>query len=248
MKFIFTFFILVLITTSCTKENLPGPDAHSSTFDDPNWLKIELPGEREAHSVYGDINDTLLVSTHMYIFMTVDQGKTWTKTASFHSKTYNFLSAKDSLFALTAHFLTDEYGYPLASYADEFSVDNGESWEYTGKYNISKDRKMKYAFAKSNGGTIYRLSENIELFEGSETDGYVLKRTLLKGDAGSLSPVQLPFDNQLTNLYIDKHNRLYITATAAIHDEKSGKYVRNEDGNPAIIYISKESADKLSFP
>lgn len=62
---------------------------------------------------------------------------------------------------------------------------------------------------------------------------------------GISKSLKLPFDNQITNLYLDQKGRLYVSATSAIHDKNSGKYLHYERTEPAVIYISKQNIRNL---
>lgn len=241
MKYFSLFLCFLLISSACTKEKIILDK--DDEFSDPNWLRIEIPREKEAHSIYGNIDDILIVSTHMYIFRTTDQGKTWQKTRSPHQFIHGFLAKQDTVFSLWTSHTKDEAGRKLASHAAEFSTDMGENWEYSDKYNVSKNRAQVFGSVYTSDQLTFKLQENFDPID--ESSAYVLTSTLTVEDNGSFYPLPLPFDNQITNLHIDTQDRLYISATSAIHDSKTGMFSRREEGSPAIVYISKGKASEL---
>ena len=74
-----------MVLSSCAKKEVPDEPV---TFNDPNWMRIEIPDGKEAHAVYGSIDDTLMVSTLTEIYQTTNKGKTWLKTKVNHQPIY----------------------------------------------------------------------------------------------------------------------------------------------------------------
>ncbi len=241
MKYFSLFLFCLLILSSCSKEQ--GVLDNKNKFSDSNWFRIEIPEEREAHAIHGSIDDILIVSTHMYIFRTEDRGKTWQKIRSPQQRMHGFLAKQDTIFSLWTSHTKDEEGRKLASYAAEFSTDRGESWEFSDRQNVSTKRAQIFGSVYTSDQVNFILQENLDPI--GATTAYVLKSTLRVEENGTIYPLALPFDNQITNLHIDSQDRLYITATSAIHDPITGMFSKSEEGSPAIVYISKGAASEL---
>ena len=228
--------------SSCAKKEVPEAP---KVFDDPNWTRIEIANGREAHAVYGNIDDTIMVSTLTEIYQTTDKGKTWLKTRVNNQPIYGFLAVKDTIFALQANSLKNKLNEKLATFSQTFSLDKGFTWDWSAKYNIPQERSDLYATVKLSDQTIIKLKENLEPINGSANSAYVLKSDIEIFRRGFSEILEVPFNNQLTNLHLDSAGRLYVSATRSIHDKKTGKYVSTEEDQPAIIYISKQNIRKL---
>ena len=122
--------LALLILFSCSKEN--SSPKGEDLFNDPNWIKLEIPDNREAHAIYGSIEDTLLVSTIYNTYQITDKGKTLNKLKKeFHQPIYGFIKSTDTLYALMANHLKDNNGFRIASYAQNYSLDQGLTWQWT---------------------------------------------------------------------------------------------------------------------
>lgn len=229
---------------SCSKENRLTED--NVSFSDPNWIKLEIPGDREAHAVYGSIDDTLLVSTIHNIYQITNNGSKINKlNKQFNQAIFGFAKSNDTLYALTANHLKNTNGFRLASYAQNYSLDKGVTWQWTDLYKNKVELTKNIEFIKVNNTTSVNLKENIDFFPNSTTSGFVLKRDIIVNKDGKLSTLKVPFTNQLTSLHQDNAGRLYISASSGLHDEITKKYSGEEKGNKAIVYISKKSISDL---
>jgi hypothetical protein len=235
---------LMMVLSSCAKKEVPEAPP---MFNDPNWIRIEIADGREAHAVYGNIDDTLMVSTLTEIYQTTDKGKTWRKTKVNNQPIYGFLSVKDTVFALQANGLKDKANQRLATFSQYFSLDKGFTWDWCSKFGISEQRSQEFATVSVDNQIKIKLKENIEPFDGNSAlgSGYVLKSDIQVFKNGTSEILQVPFDNQINNLHIDETGRLYVSAGRSIHDKKTGKYLSAEKSQAAIIYISKQSVKQL---
>ncbi|SHG61607.1 beta propeller repeat protein [Pedobacter caeni] len=239
---LFKTMLMIAFLSSCAKKEVPDQPL---SLDDPNWTKIEIADGKEAHAVYGSIDDTLMVSTLTEIYLTTDKGKTWLKTKTNHQPVYGFLSVKDTIFALQAITMKDMNNQRLATFGSYFSLDKGFTWDWCSKFNISEKRSKAYATVSLDNQTEIKLKENLEPIGGNPNHNYVLKSEIEVVKNGSSKILQVPFDNQITNLHLDKSGRLYVSATNDIHDKKTGKYLSTEKNRPAIIFISKQKVKQL---
>lgn len=241
---LFKTIALMMVLSSCAKKELPvGPPA----FNDPNWTRVEIANGKEAHAIYGNIDDTLMVSTLTEIYQTTDKGKTWKKTKVNHQPIYGFLSVRDTIFALEANSLKNKDNQVLATFSQFFTLDKGFTWKRCSQYNISEQRAQEFATASLDNQIKFKLKENIEPFKGEPANGsgYILKSDIEVFKNGFSKILSVPFDNQITNLHVDEAGRLYVSATRAIYDKKTGRFASAEKNEPAIIYISKKNIKEL---
>jgi hypothetical protein len=240
---LFKTIAVMMVLSSCAKKELPEVPP---TFNDPNWIRIEIADGREAHAVYGNIEDTLMVSTLTEIYQTTDKGKTWRKTKVNNQPIYGFLSVKDTVFALQSNSLLKN-NLRMATFSQYFSLDKGFTWDWCIKYGISEQRFQEFATLYLEDQLKIKLKENIEPFNKNSDPwpGYVLKSDIQIFKNGTSKILQVPFDNQINNLHVDKSGKLYVSAGRAIHDKKTGKYLSAEKSEAAIIYISKKNVSQL---
>lgn len=241
MKLLKTIAVMVVLS-SCAKKEVP--DA-PPVFNDPNWIRIEIANGREAHAIYGNIDDTLMVSTLTEVYQTIDKGKSWRRTKINNQPVYGFLAVRDTIFALEANSLKDKDNQLLATFSQYLSFDKGFTWERCGKYGVSEERSQEFATVSLDNKVKIKLKENLEPINGDPSHNLILKRDIEVLEQGYSKKLAVPFDNQLTNLHIDQSGRLYVSATRSIHDKKTGKYASTEKGEPAIIYISKRNIKEL---
>jgi hypothetical protein len=119
--------IVALLLAACADHNNPTID---NEFNDLHWLKLENPKCREAYTVAGSIDDTLLVATLTEAYYTIDQGKTSIESFNFQGPIMALGASNDTIFALQAYSI-DQQGYERASLAQYFTVDHGNSWKHT---------------------------------------------------------------------------------------------------------------------
>jgi hypothetical protein len=242
MKLLKTIAVMMVLS-SCAKKEVPDVPP---TFNDPNWTRIEIANGREAHAVYGNIDDTLMVSTLTEIYQTTDKGKTWRKTKVNNQPIYGFLSVKDTVFALQSNSLLKN-NLRMATFSQYFSLDKGFTWDWCIKYGISEQRIQEFATLNLDNQFKIKLKENIEPYnkDSDPWSGYVLKSDIQIFKNGTSKIIQVPFDNQINNIHVDKSGKLYVSAGRAIHDKKTGKYLSAEKSEAAIIYISKKNVSQL---
>lgn len=234
---------LMMVLSSCAKKEVPDV---TPVFNDPNWTRIEIANGREAHAVYGSIDDTLMVSTLTEIYQTTDKGKTWLKTKVNHQPIYGFLVVKDTIFALQSNGLLKD-NVRMATFSQNFSLDKGFTWDWCSKFRISEQRFQEFATIYLDNQLKIKLKENVEPFNehSAPGSGYVLKSDIQVFKNGTSKILQVPFDNQINNLHVDQSGKLYVSVGGGIHDKKTGKYLSAEKSQSAIIYISKKNVKQL---
>ncbi|MCZ4222752.1 hypothetical protein [Pedobacter rhodius] len=240
---LFKLMVLLAVLSSCSKDKTPVDEV--TTFSNPNWMRIEIAKEQEAHAVYGNVDDTLTVSTLHAIYQTTDKGKTWVNKKMSNQPFYGFIVKQDSIFTLGYKSMKNQSGQIYASFSQYFSLDNGTSWKSLYQGATSLNRIKEYATVHLNNQITIKLKENLEPIDGNLNANYVLKNTIQIIRNGNSKILTLPFDNQITNLTLDEKGRLYVSATSAIHDKITGKYLNYEKSQPAIIYISKQNISAI---
>lgn len=230
---------LLLFLFSCKKNQNVEPQADKY----PGWTRLEIKNGREAHAVYGSIDDTLVVSTLTEIQYTTDKGKTWKHANGIDEASYGFLLERDSLFSLRAT-ATNSEGAQFATMNYQFSLDNGVNWQYYRSRNVFKSKPLGTAISADS--VQFRVKRNIQPYDPKyPLNGILLKSDVEFFDGFSFEKIEVPFDNQINNIHIDKSQRLYISASRSLHDKETGAYRDYERDEPAILYISNQTVDEL---
>jgi len=135
----------------------------------------------------------------------------------------------------------------MATFSQYFSLDKGFTWDWCSKFRISEQRFQEFATVSVNNLVKIKLKENIEPFDENSApwSGYVLKSDIQVFKNGTSKILQVPFDNQINNVHVDKSGKLYVSVGRGIHDKKTGKYLSAEKSQSAIIYISKKNVQQL---
>jgi hypothetical protein len=232
MKKYFYFFTLLILLAACadhTPEN-------KLEFNDPDWLKLEIPTGREAYAIAGSIDDTLLVSTWTKVYYTADQGKTWKESRDFQGPVMGFLDRNDTIFSLRASGL-DEQGHNYACLAQYLTTDHGNSW----KYNPQSQLMKRIGSTTASSGAEYFLKENMTPNSPGSTSGYVNPTDIMKRYDADAFNISFPYKHMILNLHIDSEDRLYVAASGGIHNEEGNTFYCCDDSMPAIVYVSKRS-------
>jgi hypothetical protein len=234
---------LLTLAFSCTRSEPTVDLSPASPFPDyPDWYVIQSPVDRTIEGVWGDYDKTLLISTMFQLFRSTDQGKTWQSVHEQRLGMFSVVSYQDSLFTMSARV-----GENAVADADNFSVDDGKTWQpYTGRNPIldlnpsGTNQPFPINPVTASNGTSYRI--NRVFLDGptattgqSETPGVI---------TGNGLRIDLPQLHQLQSLYLDTKQRLYITATDAVcGGGQSGKPFSfcNSKGGRGVVYISKNS-------
>lgn len=107
--------ILAVLLASCSKKQ-PEIDGNP-VFDDPNWIRLEISKGKEAHAIFGNLDDTLVVSTLTSVYQTIDKGKTWKEIKANNQPVYGFFAKQDTVFALMANSLKNQANQTLATFS-----------------------------------------------------------------------------------------------------------------------------------
>ncbi|GAB3877137.1 hypothetical protein GCM10028824_36490 [Hymenobacter segetis] len=241
MKANFLLLCAALLASSCQKNEHPTPTPGA---EDPDWVKLRIPtpwdGD-EAYSVIGDLDKTLLVATTERLSATSDQGKTWRTLKVFSRPTYGLLLRNDTLFALSARATTPQ-GQSVATVADQFSTDFGQTWAYPVDANYYRLRAISQPFGQVGAvGISYEIRENAVPISGQANSTALLATDLLRTDAaGQVQTLRLPARHYLKNLALDAQHRLYVTASGLRFDDRTGTvYDPAKSEKSAVVYVSR---------
>jgi len=246
MKTNYLAIIVLLILCSCNKDEVIKKE--EIAFNNPNWIKLEIPNKTEANAVFGSIEDTLLVATVNKIYQITEKGKKLTEANSvFNQRVFGFVKSNDTLYALMANHLKGNNGLKLASHAQQFSLDMGLTWHSLNLYTNPIDIKKNYQEVKIADNLSFNLNENIEPFPNSPIgSGIVLKSDVIINKGGLSTVFNVPFNNQITSLHLDKYGKLYISAASSLHDPITKKFSGVEKQSSAVVYISKKQVIDLA--
>ncbi len=234
--------VVAMLASSCRSND---PQAVATAPEDPDWIRLEIPNGREAYSIAGDIDKTLLVTTWTKAYYTTDRGKTWQESKDFQGRVPGLAVLRDTVFSLEAAG-QDQTGQPFASLAQYFTADYGRTWQssalrYTthSGYQFYSQLSRPLGVVQAAGGITYRIKRNSTPVEPGSTSVYNNPSELLKEDQFGTQTVRLPFRHQLYDLHLDARNRLYVTASGGTVLENNQIHCC-EDKTPAIVYVSRK--------
>lgn len=235
-------FLLVLaffcILISCKKAD-PEVVVPAGNDEDPDWIKLEIPGGREAFSVAGDIDKTLLVSTLEKAYYTTDKGKTWLESRNFQGPIPGLLIRNDTTFALNI-FTSDKNGNPAAWDPQYFTPDYGKTWFFYGQYyKYYMDDRLPIGVVESKEGIRYFIEQHATPVPNSNYST-VNPSEIKSEDKKGVHTVHFPFKQRLINLYLDSGNHLYVAASGGTYQPESNSFYCCTPEMPGIVYVSRK--------
>lgn len=211
-------------------------------FDSNKWQKIEIPLGKNAYAIFGDIDDTLVVSTFYSVFFSVDNAVSWKESYKFNGAVNQFLEKNDTLYALLGRDWKNRE-VSSAGICSYFSLNKGVTWK---PINNSKQISITglVGFVQSKTGVQYRLLDNYIGLNGDLNTLYASNSDIERKINNVWTKIDPPTFNKFYNLHLDKKNRLYIAGTSYELDKKSKILTGSKLNNPAIVYISKKPFPK----
>lgn len=225
---------LLMGLSACHKESL-----EPSQPEYADWYALRAPEARDIEAVYGDLDETLVISTHFSIYQTKDQGKTWLKSNySAHYGVEGFVMRNDTLLALTATL--GGVGTPDASYATSasyYSIDKGATWSLYRNWTrrVDFDPKVQLNGATSPAGTAYSIDVRKTPVSPNSTTNYI-ETIGVKSATGT--QLTLPKEHNITSICFDAKSRLYVTASAALCGRRESFAFCGEQNG--VLYVSKK--------
>ena len=224
---LFAILSIVLLFGGCEEKDtiMDSPEEHTG------WIQLKIPEAREAYAVFGDLDQTLVVTTAVgKAYFATDKGKTWQVSHDFRGVIFGLYYTQDTLFALHGHSQSQSEANTSASLAQHYSLDSGKIWhDY---YDWRKNElRQPLGIDTTTVGNIYQIKENVA------PDGYVNPSEILKRNSKGTIEFSFPYAHHLHNLYLDSSNRLYVAAAGDRHNEEDNTLFCCFD---ALIYVSKQ--------
>jgi hypothetical protein len=177
------------------------------------WEKIEFPDQGAIYSVYGALEERLLLGTSRAIIMLTDNGEVSREVLPMDEPVSNFMEVNDTLYA-------------ISNFRNHYSIDEGETWKVSTKGWTPSDQNE---FRDSKGILYYHIAvPNGELITPS-----LILRSI---DNGSNWENIFPFKHYVYSMYLDSNDRLYLGINGWEWDGLSF----SGTGNTAILYYKKE--------
>lgn len=219
----------IIILASCQKSEI-----NPLKFEHPDWVRLEIPGGREAYSIVGDIDKELLVAADTRIYYSNDGGKNWTISADFSTLNMTLQDLKDTVFVYTATHSIDEKTY--GSICEYYSIDFGKTWNrYV--FDFTNRNHLK-GFAESVSGTSYHIKNSCTA-DTSFKPCYVRPSILEKHNGYQWDIMDFPQTHLFHDLHLDTRNRLYLCASSGEITEQNRVQGTNI-GDPAFVYVSRK--------
>jgi hypothetical protein len=230
MKSILSAVLLSISLFACQKEKNEIIEIQQNS----DWYILTSPDDNSIKGVYGDIDQTLTITTGPKIYQTTDKGKTWS-TSNFvgNQGLFGFLAKEDTLLALSTKsgrkFLGDEINY-YAKDPRYFSLDHGNTWIYYNNLHDSDSLTIPMNRILSPSGTVYQI------------------RDVLVGNTGNLigsiessagNKLTLPKMHYIQSLYFDSKSRIYVSTDAPVC--KTGNRLVPCGPTNGVLYISKRA-------
>lgn len=218
---------------ACHKE-----DAEPSQPEYADWYALRAPEGRAIQAVYGDLDETLVISTRFAIYQTKDRGKTWL-SSNYKDRfgVEGFLQRGDTLLAMTA--ATGAAAPNSIAYAispTSYSLDKGATWQkYVWRGRYSLEPKAVLNRVASPAGIAYEMEYRLTPTQPGSTSNYVETTGIQNALGAHLS---LPKDHDITSIYFDTKSRLYVTASAALCGRGENFAFCGEQNG--VLYVSKK--------
>lgn len=206
----FLFCICVVLLQSCVNHDATPSQSANTTV---NWQKIELPKGGALYSFYGNIDQTLIVSTLGKILRTEDGGKTWQTVLDNVDSFSEFRKNGNEILA-------------VANFTDYSSSDDGKTWQA-----LSVDLVPSLNHSATNSkGTVYKLEFH--------SDGELGTPTSVLESCGAAWKNIFPFQHDIYSIFVDNDDRLYIGTNDWAWNGLS--FVESPSGTAAVIYYSSK--------
>lgn len=236
------YLLLLLGTLSCKKAEL---DTIEPEYQD--WYTLKSPIDKDIQGVWGDRDETLLISTNFKIFRSTDQGKNWQEVDAQQSGISGIVEYRDTLFAMNG--LLSGQDIQVFVNAGKYSVDDGKSWTPYRRVNLFFDKlpdinpathRQLYANpVTAPNGISYKINR-VFVDSPTATSGHFETPGVVTSDNRR---IDLPQLHQLRSLYLDSKQRLYVSGTDAVcgRGGKTGEpfsFCNSKQGR-GVVYISK---------
>jgi photosystem II stability/assembly factor-like uncharacterized protein len=203
----FTIYIsCILVLASC--------DEHDISRKKIEWKKIEFPNESAVYSVFGDLEEYLLVATSSKILRTDDGGLTWDTVQHVAAPIGEFQPLNDNIYA-------------VSNSKDYVSHDRGQTWEET---DFDHEVSARWEHFEDTNGKLYRV---VQHYNGE----LALPTTLLQSvNKGNSWEVIFPHEHVVYCWHLDQQNRVYLGTTG---DLWGGQFFKDDIQNKAVLFYTE---------
>lgn len=232
---------LLILFISC-KKNEPGEEVTKDEFNDPDWIKLEVPSAGEINAIAGSIDDTLLVTTRTKAYFTVDKGASWQESKHFGGPVPGLLTIQDTIYAFQGYHIDADYKKSYALLPDYYTLDKGLTWKYSTRNY--RNMVIQTGIAQTSTNYMFKLNYHKGADKNGNGSNLVLQTTISKIDSnGNEVQFNHPIDRQPLNLYIDPKDRLYVACSGGEITE-TGTIMGASMFAPAYIFITKAPVTK----
>jgi len=203
---VYSFFVLSLTFQACNSDD-------DKIAHEIQWEKIEFPNQGTIHSVYGTLEERLLLGTSRAIVMLTDNGKVSREVFQMDEAVRDFRAVDDTLYA-------------IANFKSYYSIDEGDTWKVSVKGLTPSDQNV----FRDSKGTLYH---HIALSNGEIITPSLILRSI---DSGTNWENVFPFKHYVYSMYVDSKDRLYLGTNTWPWDGVSF----SSTGTTPILYYKKQ--------
>lgn len=243
---VFLIYFFLLIALSCKRSDVEIVEKDTVLDEYPEWYTLKAPIDRQIVGVWGSYDKTVLISTMFNVFRTTDQGKHWDQVHEQFSGIMGIVQYRDTLFTMSglANQAKDNLYQQVLIQADNFSVDDGKTWQKYKTRNLilsdlpAFDSPDKFLINPIIGPNQVTYQINRVFRDGpNATSGVYTTPGVVKSTG---ERVDLPALHQIQSLSFDDQQRLYITGSDAVcGSEQTFKFCNSQEGR-GVVYISKK--------
>src|SRR5687767_676347 len=146
----------IFLLSSCDEQ-----DISKKTIE---WKKIEFPNEGVVYTVFGDLDDYLLVATSSKILRTDDGGLSWDTVQRVTAPIGEFQPLNDNIYA-------------ISNFKDYISRDAGLTWE---EMHFDHELNNQWEHFEDTNGNLYRV---VKHFNGELALPTTLLQSINRGNS-----------------------------------------------------------------
>lgn len=204
---VFLMLPMLMLLTSC--------DDDKDLDNAVQWEKIEFVNGGVIHSIYGNLDDYLLVSTISKILRTNDGGKTWETVLEVQNPIGEFQPLNGDIIA-------------VANFKDYISHDQGLTWE---EVEFDHDLNAPWSAFNDTKGTLYQI---VAHYNGELALPTTVLRSVNKGNSWETI---FPNKHLVYSWYIDNRDRVYLGVSGNVWD---GDFFVEDPQFSAYLYYLKD--------
>ncbi len=187
-------------------------DSGDEVTPQSQWEKIEFADQGAIYSMYGSLEENLLLGTSHSILKLTERGKVNKEVLRVNEPIADIMLMNDTLYAVT-------------NFTSYYSIDGGETWKGANKGFVPFNQRE----LRDTKGILY---QHVALANGELITPSLILRS---SDNGTNWENIFPYKHYVYSMYLDSKDRLYLGINGWEWDgiSFSGK------GNTAILYYWK---------